>query len=122
MILLSVMVYSTLLRRGLGKGPQGGHPTSVWMKLRGYRLQRKALVRPAGLRHGLRGWPPDVHLQKRLHLRGLSWVNATLPIIGFYTGDRELFVILSDQGWLLHHHQDKSTAFLFALDRRLHCN
>ena len=35
---------------------------------RGHHLQRKALVRPAGLRHGLRGWPPNLHFQKRLHL------------------------------------------------------
>ena len=35
-------------------------------------FQREALVRPAGLRHGLRGWPPDLHFQKWLHLRGLS--------------------------------------------------
>ena len=51
--------------------------------------------RPAGLRHNLRGWPPDVHFQKRLHLRGLSRINATLPIIGFYAGDRE-HVLLVD--------------------------
>ena len=31
-----------------------------------------SLVRSAGLGHGLRGWSPNVHLQKRLHLRGLS--------------------------------------------------
>ena len=49
---------------------------------RGQRLQRKALVRPAGLRHGLCGWPPDLHLQKRLHLRGLSRTESKLPIIG----------------------------------------
>ena len=58
-------------------------PDSETAGRRGHRLQRKALVRSAGLRHGLRRWPPDLHLQKRLHLRGLSRVNTTLPIIGF---------------------------------------
>ena len=31
---------------------------------RGYRLQRKTPVRSAGLRYGICGWSPDVHLQK----------------------------------------------------------
>lgn len=48
-------------------------------------------VRSAGLRHGLLGWPPYLHLQKWLYLRGLSRVNAALPIIGIIAGDREPF-------------------------------
>ena len=44
-------------------------------------FSEKVMVRLAGLRNGLRGWPPDFHFQKRLHLRGLSRVNTTLPII-----------------------------------------
>ena len=43
---------------------------------------KKEDIKVIGIRHGLRRWPPDLHLQKRLHLRGLSRVNTTLPIIG----------------------------------------
>lgn len=89
-------LHHALPRRGIGEGTLhgGGQPTAGWTGCRHRRLQREALVRPAGLCCGLCGWPPDLHLQKRLHLRGLSRINATLPVTGIKTDDRERFFVL----------------------------
>ena len=78
---------------GLTQSEWKGCPQNRWIKLRGV------------LRHDLRGWPPDLHIQKRLHLRVLSRVNATLPIIGLWPVTGSLFMLL-ELCFFLYRHPD----------------